>query len=48
MNLRKLGGLVVLAFAVFYAVTHPTEAAGFVHDIASGVGAFASALADAN
>jgi hypothetical protein len=46
MNLRKLGGLALLAFAVFYAVTNPTEAASFVHDIASGIGAFASALAN--
>ena len=45
MNLRKLGGLALLAFAVFYAVTNPSEAAGFIHSIASGLGAFASALA---
>lgn len=46
MNLRKLGGLALIAFAVFYAVTNPTDAATFVHAIASGIGVFASALAD--
>ncbi|GIF02352.1 hypothetical protein [Paractinoplanes rishiriensis] len=46
MNLRKLLGVAVFAFAVFYAITNPADAAGFVVDIASGIGAFASALAD--
>jgi hypothetical protein len=46
MNLRKLGGLALVAFAVFYAVTNPTDAASFVHGIASGIGTFASALAN--
>lgn len=45
MNLRKLAGLAVLAFAVFYAITNPIDAAHAIHAIASGVGAFASALA---
>ncbi len=46
MNLRKLGGLAVVAFAGFYAITNPAEAASFVHTIASGVAAFATALAN--
>jgi len=45
MNLRKLGGLAVIAFAVFYAITNPGDAARFVHSIAAGVGSFATALA---
>ena len=45
MNLRKLAGLTVLAFAVFYAITNPSEAADAVRSIVSGVGSFASALA---
>jgi hypothetical protein len=45
MNLRKLGGLAALAFAAFYAITNPHDAAAFVHTIASGIGSFASALA---
>jgi hypothetical protein len=45
MNLRKLAGLLVLAFAVFYAITNPYDAADFIRTIASGVGSFASALA---
>ena len=45
MNLRKAAGLVVLAFAVFYAITNPSNAAEFVHTIASGIGSFATALA---
>jgi hypothetical protein len=43
--LRKALGWVVLAFALFYAVTNPTDSADFVRSIASGVGSFASALA---
>ncbi len=46
MNLRKLTGLAVLAFAVFYAITNPTDAAHAIHTIASGIGSFASALAE--
>lgn len=47
MNLlRKLAGLAALAFAVFYVVTNPADAASLVRDIASGIGAFASALAE--
>jgi hypothetical protein len=42
---RKILGYLVLAFVLFYAVTNPSEAAGFVRTIASGVGEFASALA---
>jgi hypothetical protein len=45
MNARKLGGLAVLAFLLFYAVTNPTTAAHAVHTIASGLGTFASVLA---
>jgi hypothetical protein len=46
MNLRKLGGLAVLAFALFYAVTNPSDAASFIRTVAEGVGTFASALAN--
>jgi hypothetical protein len=45
MNLRKLGGLALVAFAAYYAITNPGDAASFVHTIASGIGAFATALA---
>jgi hypothetical protein len=45
MNLRKLAGLAVFAFAVFYAITNPHAAAHAIHTIASGLGLFASALA---
>ncbi len=45
MNLRKLGGMAVVAFAAFYAITNPHDAAHAVHTIASGIGSFASALA---
>lgn len=45
MNLRKVAGLAVLAFAVFYAITNPYDAADAIHTIASGIGSFASALA---
>ena len=48
MNLRKLAGLALVAFAVFYAITNPYTAAGFVHTIASGIGSFATALAGGN
>jgi hypothetical protein len=48
MNLRKLAGLAVAAFAVFYAITNPTDAADAIHTVVSGVGAFASALAGGN
>jgi hypothetical protein len=44
MNLRKLGGLAVLALIAFYAITNPQTSADFVRTVASGVGAFASAL----
>ncbi len=46
MNLRKLGGLAVVAFAVFYAITNPHDAADAIRTIASGIGSFASALAE--
>ena len=45
MNLRKLAGFALVAFTAFYAITNPSNAAGFVHSIASGIGAFATALA---
>jgi hypothetical protein len=45
MKPRKLVGLAALAFAVFYAITNPREAAHAIHTIASGVASFASALA---
>jgi hypothetical protein len=45
MNLRKLAGLALVAFALFYAITNPSHAAGFVHTITDGIGAFATALA---
>ncbi|GGQ67120.1 hypothetical protein [Couchioplanes azureus] len=44
MNLRKLGGLAALALVLFYAISNPQDSADFVRDVASGVGAFASAL----
>ena len=44
MNLRKLGGLAVLALIAFYAITNPIDSAEFVRTVATGVGAFASAL----
>ena len=46
MNPRKLAGLAVVAFTVFYMITNPSDAAGFVHTIASGIGSFATALAN--
>jgi hypothetical protein len=46
MNLRKLGGLALVAFALFYAITNPGDAAEFVHTIATGIGSFATALAN--
>jgi hypothetical protein len=45
MNMRKLAGAAVLAFALFYAITHPHTAASLVQTIASGIGSFATALA---
>jgi hypothetical protein len=45
MNARKLGGLAVVAFAVFFAITNPVDAADIVRTIATGVGSFATALA---
>jgi hypothetical protein len=44
MNLRKLGGLALTALIAFYAISNPTDSAEFVRTVASGVGAFASAL----
>jgi hypothetical protein len=46
MNLRKVGALAALAFALFYAITNPGDAASFVHTVASGIGSFATALAN--
>ena len=45
MNARKLGGPALAAFLVFYAITNPVDTADFVRTVASGVGAFATALA---
>jgi hypothetical protein len=45
MQLRKLGGLALVAFVVFYAITNPHDAASFVHTVATGLGSFATALA---
>jgi hypothetical protein len=45
VNLRKLGGLALVAFAAFYTITNPGDAADLVHTIAAGIGSFASALA---
>ena len=45
MNLRKLGGLAVLAFVLYWAITNPHAAAHVIQSIASGIGSFASALA---
>jgi hypothetical protein len=42
---RKLGGLAMIAFAVFFVISNPHAAAGFIHQIASGIGAFATDLA---
>ena len=44
MNLRKLGGLAVLALTAYYAITNPHDAANAVRTIASGIFSFASAL----
>jgi hypothetical protein len=43
--LRKLLGWVVLLFVLYYAVTNPHTAAGFVHTLAAGIATFAAALA---
>ncbi|MEH1125033.1 hypothetical protein [Micromonospora sp. CPCC 206061] len=43
--IRKLAGWAVLAFALFYAITNPTDTADFVRTVASGLAQFASALA---
>jgi hypothetical protein len=45
MAARKLGGLAVIAFALFFAITNPGDAADIVRTIATGIGSFASALA---
>jgi hypothetical protein len=45
MQLRKLAGLALLVFAAYYAITNPQDAADFIRTLASGIGAFASALA---
>jgi len=45
MNLRKGAGFALAAFAVFYAITNPGNAADFVHTIAAGIASFATALA---
>jgi hypothetical protein len=45
MQMRKLAGLALLAFAAYYAITNPADAADAIHTIASGIGSFAAALA---
>ncbi|RZU48858.1 hypothetical protein EV385_0587 [Krasilnikovia cinnamomea] len=45
MNARKLLGGALVAFGLFFAITNPGHAADIVHTIASGISAFASALA---
>ncbi len=45
MNLRKLAGIAIGLFVGFYAITNPQDSADFVRSIATGIGAFASALA---
>ncbi|WP_169739451.1 hypothetical protein [Actinoplanes friuliensis] len=45
MNARKVLGLAVAAFAVFYAITNPHEAAEAVRTAVAGIRTFASALA---
>ena len=45
MNVRKLGGLAVVAFVLFFAITNPHTAADAVRTVASGLGTFAFALA---
>ena len=45
MNVRKLAGFALVAFAVFYAITDPNDAAGFVHTVADGIASFATTLA---
>jgi hypothetical protein len=44
MNLRKLGGLAVVALVAFHAISNPQSSADLVRTVASGVGAFATAL----
>lgn len=43
---RKLAAGAAVAFAAFYAVTHPYDAASFIHTVMSGIGTCATALAD--
>jgi hypothetical protein len=43
--MRKICAWSALAFTAFYAITNPSHTAGLVRWAASGVGAFASALA---
>ncbi|RZU51907.1 hypothetical protein EV385_3743 [Krasilnikovia cinnamomea] len=45
MNARKLLGGALVAFGLFFAITNPGDAADLIREIASGIGAFASALA---
>jgi hypothetical protein len=44
MHLRKLLVPVLAVFAAYYAITNPTDAADFIHTIATGIASFASAL----
>lgn len=44
MMWRKVLAAIVIAFAVFYAITNPLDAASFIRTIASGIGVFATAV----
>ena len=43
--MRKLAGWALLAFALFYAVSNPTETAALVRGVVSGLADLATALA---
>jgi hypothetical protein len=43
--MRKLAGWALLAFALFYAISNPTETATILRGVASGLADFATALA---
>ncbi len=43
--MRKILAWTALAFLAFYAITNPGHSASLIRSMASGMGAFASALA---